>query len=55
LSLRRTNVYASFLGFRKPCIWSFLLCHRCGENLPVHICGEKTDLLPPKSDCITES
>ncbi len=27
-SLRRTKGYASFLSLRKPCIWSFLLCHR---------------------------
>jgi len=30
-SLRRTNPYASLLRFRKPCIWSFLLCHWDGE------------------------
>jgi hypothetical protein len=35
-SLRRTSKHASFLSFRKPCIWSFLLCHRVGENLRVH-------------------
>jgi len=27
-SLRRTHMYASFLDFRKPCIWSFLHCQR---------------------------
>ncbi len=32
-SLRRTHKYVSFLGFRKPCIWSFLLCHRSIDNL----------------------
>jgi hypothetical protein len=31
-SLRRTFMYASFLSFRKPCIWSFLLCNRTEEN-----------------------
>jgi len=36
LSLRRTHMNVSFLGFRKPCIWSFLLCHYGGENLQVH-------------------
>jgi len=35
-SLRRTLMYVSFLGFRKPCFWSFLLCHSGGENLRVH-------------------
>jgi hypothetical protein len=35
-SLRHTTMYASFLSFRKPCIWSFLLCHRAEGNLRVH-------------------
>jgi hypothetical protein len=32
-SLRRTSMYASLLGFCKPCIWSFLLCHGGELNL----------------------
>jgi hypothetical protein len=35
-SLRRTSMYASFLSYRKPCIWSILLCRRGEENLRTH-------------------
>ena len=36
-SLRRTAWYGSFLRFRKPCSWSFLLCHSVsGYSVPVN-------------------